>query len=37
MKVVYYICHDPEWGHVTKHVWDVLKEEGDLGSPTDIE
>ena len=30
MKAVYYICNDPDWGHVTGHVWNILKEEGYL-------
>lgn len=36
MKAVYYICNDPDWGHVTGHVWNILKEEGYLENPTDI-
>lgn len=37
MRVVYYICADPDWGHVTGHVWDVLKEEGYLEVPAGFE
>lgn len=29
-KVVYFICDDHKWGHVSYLVWDVLKEEGFL-------
>ena len=27
-KAVYYICDRHDWGHVSFHVWDILKEEG---------
>ena len=29
-KVVYYICDNHDWGHVSYLVWDILKEEGYL-------
>lgn len=35
-KAVYYICNNPSWGHVGRHVWEILKEEGYLAEPAGI-
>lgn len=35
-KVVYYICDNKDWGYVSYHVWDILKEEGYLDKKVDL-
>ena len=37
MRAVFYICHDPEWGQVAHHIWEVLREEGYLENTAGIE
>lgn len=35
-KAVYYICDNHDWGYVSYHVWDILKEEGYLNNKVDF-
>jgi D-tyrosyl-tRNA(Tyr) deacylase len=35
-RAIYYICNNPSWGHVARHVWNILEEEGYLSEPTGI-
>lgn len=35
-RAVYYICDNPDFGHVSQHVWDILGEEEYLDEKTDI-
>lgn len=37
MKAVYYISNHPTWGHVTRRVWDILREEGYLAEEAGIQ
>ena len=36
MRAVYFISNHKTWGHVTKHIWDILEEEGFLKERTGI-
>ncbi len=35
-KAVYFISNNPNWGYVSRHVWNILKEEGYLSEKADF-